>query len=76
MRGQRRCGRGAGEAGAENDVMGTDNGRVQGRDVHRFRYATMVRESKRMREGNFLKRVHRTVAQGGKVNIIPERDST
>lgn len=30
----------------------------------------MVRESKRTREGNFLRRVHRTVSQGGKV-LIP-----
>lgn len=30
----------------------------------------MIRDSKRTREGNFLKRVHKTVAQGGKV-LIP-----
>eukprot|EP01125_Pyxidicula_operculata_P019228 TRINITY_DN6953_c0_g1_i2.p1 TRINITY_DN6953_c0_g1~~TRINITY_DN6953_c0_g1_i2.p1 ORF type:complete len:931 (-),score=242.79 TRINITY_DN6953_c0_g1_i2:19-2499(-) len=33
-------------------------------------YATLIRDSKRMREGNFLKRIHKSVSQGGKV-LIP-----
>lgn len=33
-------------------------------------YATTIRGSKRMREGNLLKKVHKTVSQGGKV-LIP-----
>uniref|UniRef100_A0A6B2KZ25 Integrator complex subunit 11 n=1 Tax=Arcella intermedia TaxID=1963864 RepID=A0A6B2KZ25_9EUKA len=33
-------------------------------------YAVTIRDSKRTREGNFLKRIHKTVAAGGKV-LIP-----
>lgn len=33
-------------------------------------YATTIRDSKRMREGNFLKRIHKCVSEGGKV-LIP-----
>eukprot|EP01130_Rhizamoeba_saxonica_P008372 TRINITY_DN3380_c0_g1_i2.p1 TRINITY_DN3380_c0_g1~~TRINITY_DN3380_c0_g1_i2.p1 ORF type:complete len:580 (-),score=103.89 TRINITY_DN3380_c0_g1_i2:116-1855(-) len=33
-------------------------------------YATTIRDSKRMREGNFLKRIHSCVERGGKV-LIP-----
>ena len=35
-----------------------------------FRYATTIRDSKRIRERDFLKRVHETVEKGGKV-LIP-----